>query len=92
MPVVKIAVVTFISDDRVRDVLHDFDADDFDSFYPKVQGRSAEDLDRQVEVGRARLPFSTWSLTSNDVERLVQARCVEVAEGPGAVLVFAPGD
>jgi Homeodomain-like domain len=34
MPVAKIAEVTFTSSDRVRDVLHNFNADGFDSLYP----------------------------------------------------------
>lgn len=38
MPVVKIAEVTFTSDDRVRDVIHNFNADGFDSLYPKYKG------------------------------------------------------
>ncbi|MDX2683771.1 helix-turn-helix domain-containing protein [Streptomyces sp. NY05-11A] len=35
MPVTKIAEVTFTSDDRVRDVIHNFNADGFDSLYPR---------------------------------------------------------
>jgi hypothetical protein len=38
MPVAKIAEVTFTSPDRVRDVLHNFNADGFDSLYPKYKG------------------------------------------------------
>ncbi|ANZ15366.1 helix-turn-helix domain-containing protein [Streptomyces noursei] len=38
MPVAKIAEVTFTSADRVRDVIHDFNADGFDSLYPKYKG------------------------------------------------------
>jgi hypothetical protein len=37
MPVAKIAEVTFTSEDRVRDVLHNFNADGFGSLYPKYQ-------------------------------------------------------
>ncbi|MFC4061982.1 helix-turn-helix domain-containing protein [Planomonospora corallina] len=37
MPVARIAEVTFTSADRVRDVIHDFNADGFDSFYPKYK-------------------------------------------------------
>jgi hypothetical protein len=32
----KIAEVTFTSADRVRDVLHNFNADGFDSLWPKL--------------------------------------------------------
>src|SRR5215813_13004636 len=38
MPVAKIAEVTFTSSDRVRDVIHNFNADGFDSLYPKYAG------------------------------------------------------
>ncbi|GAA2734977.1 hypothetical protein GCM10010360_27630 [Streptomyces nogalater] len=38
MPVAKIAEVTFTSTGRVRDVIHNFDADGFDSLYPKCKG------------------------------------------------------
>lgn len=38
MPVAKIAEVTITSADRVRDVIHNFNADSFDSLYPKCKG------------------------------------------------------
>src|SRR5262245_52985935 len=38
MAVAKIADVTFTSPDRVRDVIHDFNADDFEALYPKYKG------------------------------------------------------
>ncbi|WP_199522518.1 helix-turn-helix domain-containing protein [Geodermatophilus marinus] len=38
MPVAKIAEVTFTSPDRVRDVLHNFDADGVDSLAPRYAG------------------------------------------------------
>ncbi|SFE87187.1 Winged helix-turn helix, partial [Streptomyces mirabilis] len=38
MPVTKIAEVTFTSADRVRDVIHNFNTDGFDSLYPKYKG------------------------------------------------------
>ncbi len=72
MPVAKIADVTFTSADRVRDVIHNFNADGFDSLYPKYKGgrpktftlperREVKKIakSRPVEHG---LPFSTWSL------------------------------
>nr|WP_243088181.1 helix-turn-helix domain-containing protein [Streptomyces sp. 891-h] len=72
MPVAKIAEVTFTSADRARDVIHDFDADGFDSLYPKYKGgrpktftlperRETKKIvkSRPAEHG---LPFSTWSL------------------------------
>lgn len=38
MSAAKIAEVTFTSADRVRDVIHNFNADGFDSLYPKYKG------------------------------------------------------
>nr|WP_245239329.1 hypothetical protein [Streptomyces sp. MZ04] len=38
MAVAKITEVTFTSPDRVRDVIHNFNADSFDSLYPKYKG------------------------------------------------------
>jgi hypothetical protein len=38
MPVAKVAEVTFTSPDRVRDMIHNFNADGFDSLYPKYRG------------------------------------------------------
>jgi transposase len=72
MPVARIAGVTFTSADRVRDVIHNLNADGFDSLYPKYKGgrprtftlperREIKKIakSRPVEHG---LPFSTWSL------------------------------
>ncbi|WP_016884904.1 helix-turn-helix domain-containing protein [Rhodococcus sp. DK17] len=38
MPVAKMAEVSFTSADRVRDVIHNFNTDGFDSLYPKCKG------------------------------------------------------
>nr|WP_244888275.1 helix-turn-helix domain-containing protein [Streptomyces scopuliridis] len=38
VPVAKIAEVTFTSADRVRDVIHNFNADGFEALYPKYKG------------------------------------------------------
>jgi transposase len=38
MDVPQIAKVTFSSEDRVRDVLHNFNRDGFDSLYPRYAG------------------------------------------------------
>ena len=72
MDVAEIARVTFASEDRVRDVLHNFNLDGFDSLYPRYAGgrpptftlaqrRQIKQaaLSRPVDHG---LPFSTWSL------------------------------
>jgi transposase len=72
MDVTKIAEVTFTSPDRVRDVIHNFNADGFTSLYPKYKGGRPKTFtlperreikkiaeSRPVEHG---LPFSAWSL------------------------------
>jgi hypothetical protein len=38
MDVAGIAKVAFTSEDRVRDVIHNFNADGFDSLYPRYRG------------------------------------------------------
>src|SRR3954463_14063722 len=73
MPVAKIAEVTFASPDRVRDVLHNFTADGFDSLYPRYAGGRPPTFDltqrakiKQLALSRPAehgLPFSTWSLS-----------------------------
>jgi transposase len=72
MPVAKIAEVTFTSPDRVRDVLHNFNADGFDSLYPRYAGGRPPMFTlpqrhriKQLALSRPQdhdLPFSTWSL------------------------------
>jgi transposase len=72
MSVAKIAEVTFTSPDRVRDVIHNFNADGFDSLYPKYAGgrprtftlperREVKKIAKSKPVEHG-LPFSTWSL------------------------------
>jgi transposase len=72
MPVVKIAEVTFTSADRVRDVIHNFNTDGFDSLCPKYKGgrpktftlperREIKKIAKSKPAGHG-LPFSTWSL------------------------------
>ena len=72
MEVPEIARVTFTSQDRVRDVLHNFNLDGFDSLYPRYAGGRPPvfTLAQRREVTRCALsrpvdhdlPFSTWSL------------------------------
>jgi transposase len=73
MSVGKIAEVTFTSEDRVRDVIHNFNADGFDSLYPKYAGgrprtfnlperREIKKIAKSKPVEHG-LPFSTWSLS-----------------------------
>ena len=72
MDVAKIAEVSFTSADRVRDVLHNFNADGFASLYPKYAGgrpktftlperREIKKIAKSKPVEHG-LPFSTWSL------------------------------
>ena len=73
MPVAKIAEVTFTSPDRVRDVLHNFNTDGFDSLYPRYAGGRPPrfDLRQRAEIKKIalsrptdhELPFSVWSLS-----------------------------
>jgi transposase len=42
MDVAAIAKVAFTSEDRVRDVIRNFNADGFDSLYPRYKGGRAE--------------------------------------------------
>jgi transposase len=73
MPVPKIAEVTFTSPDRIRDVIHNFNTDEFASIYPRYRGgrpprftlKQRQQI-KKVALSRPRdhdLPFSTWSLT-----------------------------
>jgi transposase len=73
MPVAKIAEVSFTSDDRVRDVIHNFNADGFESLYPRYKGGRPKTFTlperREIKkIAKSKptehdLPFSTWSLT-----------------------------
>jgi len=68
-----IAKVTFTSVDRVRDVVHDFNTDGFDSLRPKYAGGRPPkfNLAQRAQIkkialsrpGDHDLPFSTWSLS-----------------------------
>jgi transposase len=68
----RIAGVTFTSPDRVRDVIHNFNTDGFDSLYPRYKGgrpptftlpqrREMKKIAKSKPVEHG-LPFSTWSL------------------------------
>ena len=73
MDVAKIAQVTFTSPDRGRDVIHNCNADGFDSLRPKYGGGRPPKFDpdqraaiKQIALARPGdhgLPFSTWSLS-----------------------------
>ena len=72
MDVAGIARVAFTSEDRVRDVIHNFNADGFGSLYPRYRGGHPPKFTlpqrREVKkIAKSRpaehgLPFSTWSL------------------------------
>jgi transposase len=72
MAVPAIAKVAFTSEDRVRDVIRNFNADGFSSLYPKYKGGHPPKFTlpqrREIKkIAKARpsdydLPFSTWSL------------------------------
>src|SRR5437588_229703 len=73
MDVAAIAKVAFTSEDRVRDVIHNFNADGFSSLYPRYKGGRSPKFTlpqrREIKkIARSRpaehdLPFSTWSLS-----------------------------
>jgi transposase len=72
MPVPQIAKVTFTSQDRVRDVIHNFNTDGFDALYPRYRGGRPPTFTlpqrqqiKKIALSRPQdhdLPFSTWSL------------------------------
>ncbi len=72
MSVPQIAGLAFTSEDRVRDVLHNFNADGFGSLYPRYRGGRPPVFTlaqrREIKkVAKSRpaehgLPFSRWSL------------------------------
>jgi transposase len=71
--VAGIAKVVFTSEDRVRDVIHNFNADGFSSLYPRYKGGRPPKFTlgqrREIKkIAKSRpadhgLPFSTWSLS-----------------------------
>jgi len=73
MDVTQIAKVAFTSPDRVREVIHNFNDDGFDSLYPKYAGGRPPTftLPQRREIKKYALsrpqdhglPFSTWSLS-----------------------------
>ena len=72
MDVPAIAKVAFTSEDRVRDVIRNFNADGFGSLYPKYKGGHPPKFTlaqrREIKkIAKSKpaehdLPFSTWSL------------------------------
>jgi transposase len=86
MDVAQIAKVAFTSHDRVREVLHNFNADGFESLYPRYSGGRPPTFTlpqrqqiKRIALSRPQdhdLPFSTWSL-SKLAEFLVAEGVVE---------------
>jgi transposase len=73
MDVPAIAKIAFTSEDRVREVLHNFNEDGFDSLAPKYAGGRPPTFTlperreiKKIALSRPQdhhLPFSTWSLS-----------------------------
>lgn len=73
MDVPAIARIAFTSEDRVREVIHNFNADGFESLDPKYAGGRPPKFSlpqrqqiKKIALSRPqdhRLPFSTWSLS-----------------------------
>jgi transposase len=73
MDVPAIARIAFTSEDRVREVIHNFNNDGFDSLAPKYSGGRPAKFTlperqqiKKIALSRPqdhRLPFSTWSLS-----------------------------
>ena len=73
MDVPAIARIAFTSEDRVREVIHNFNADGFDSLAPKYSGGRPAKFTlperqqiKKIALSRPQdhhLPFSTWSLS-----------------------------
>ena len=72
MPVARIAEVTFTSPDRVRDVIQNFDADGFDSLYPRYRGGRPPTF-RPSSAPRSRT--SRWGVPPTTVCRFRPGAC-----------------
>ena len=85
-PVARIAEIGFTSEDRVREVIHNFNRDGFSSLSPKYAGGRPHkfDADIRAEIARVALtrpktlgkPYTRWSL-SKLADYLVEAGVVE---------------
>jgi transposase len=86
MDVPAIAKIAFTSEDRVREVIHNFNKDGFDSLAPKYSGGRPPKFTaperaaiKKIALGRPTdygEPFSTWSLTKL-ADHLVRKGVVE---------------
>lgn len=78
MPVARIAEVSFTSDDRVRDVIHNFNTDGFHSLYPKYKGGRPKifTLPERCEIKKiAKCPRTVLSAPPST------EKCAPVSEG-----------
>jgi transposase len=85
-PVARIAEIGFTSEDRVREVIHNFNRDGFSSLSPKYAGGRPHkfDPDTRSEIARVALtrpktfgkPYTGWSL-SKLADYLVEAGVVD---------------
>ena len=100
MDVAVIARVAFTGEDRVRDVIRNFNADGFGSLYPKYKGgyppkftlaqrREIKKIAKSKPVEHD-LPFSTWSL-AKVAEFLVAEGVVEDISHRGPAGPAPPG-
>src|SRR4051794_37429042 len=80
MPVAKIAEVTFTSSDRVRDVLHNFNTDGFDSLYPRYAGGRPPKFDLKQ---RARIKQIALSRPADQDLPVLSVEPVETGRFPG---------
>ena len=98
MDIPGIAKVAFTSEDRVRDVIRNFNADGFSSLYPRYQGGRPPKFTlgqrREIKkIAKSRpaehdLPFSTWSL-SKLAEFLVAEGVVDDISHEGLRMLLA---
>lgn len=96
-----IAKVAFTSADRVRDVIHNFNTDGFDTLSPKYRGGrppkfTDEQRDEIVRIALARptdlgAPFTTWSL-SKLADHLVAQGVVEDISHEGLRMLLRERD
>jgi transposase len=84
MDVPQIARVTFTSEDRVRDVLHNFNADGFESLYPRYKGGRPPKFTEQQRDEIKRIALSRPE--DHDVSRLLPA-LVLLARSDGEIRV-----
>src|ERR1700685_1172295 len=101
MDVPVIAKVAFTSEDRVRDVIRNFNADGFSSLYPKYKGghppkftlgqRREIKKNAKSKPAQHDLPFSTWSPVKLDDFLVAQGGGDDISHEGLRVLLRAEG-